>query len=304
MSTTHPDNLKSSWFKQKYYIDGGYLKPAPGQTPTRYNPMSLYKPSTTDQRVTSSLHHLFANIDSSNESEIEKFYTTYGPLGLFEEDIVNLVAFSPDLEHIYPMPKESPIAGVQRFSNELMPISDLQRRYHIPEDKLPFAFKGESFIPSTEVSSRDTWESLEDFRKELVKFRRIVNLRIALADKDIKQIKILFSDRKLQDDLTDKELLLITSGQILWDINSAMENRVYPILDFDDVGYGISKSITWQCDSLLTALYAMVFLDISRGALMKRCGKCGVYFESMRPNTKYCSPSCQASAKSQRFRNK
>ncbi|MHB1406708.1 MAG: hypothetical protein ACYCV0_14105 [Desulfitobacteriaceae bacterium] len=312
MSTTHADKLKSSWFRQKYYIDGGYIKPFTGQTPQRYNPLDFYKPSTPGHRSTDSLHHKFANLDLSKESEIEGFYTNYGPLGLFERDIINVVAFQPDLQNIYRMPDISPVAGVQRFSNELVPLDELINRYHIPEDKLPIPKPGDLVMPITEITALDTLERLEDFKAEVLRYRRTLDLRYSLADKDTGKLRdILVQDRhpstrKNVLEMNETELLITASGLVLWEVNGAMENRVHPRLTFNSSGYEISKEITWDCDSLLTALYVMIFLDISRGALTRRCLKCNQYFEPepSRPNTKYCSPSHQAAAKTQRLRNR
>ena len=65
-----------------------------------------------------------------------------------------------------------------------------------------------------------------------------------------------------------------------------------------------SLNFDWMFDSLLSAIYLMLLLDITQGKLLRRCSNslCGNFFVAMRPDNLYCSSECQNRAKQRRFK--
>jgi hypothetical protein len=308
MSNTHADILQGRWYRKKYYIDDGFIKPVPGARVEPYNIFDFYLPGN---RQRDSIHQIFASVDLNDDKAITGFYTRFGPLGLYNREIIKIVAFPPNLRHIYRMPESSPVAGVQRDINELMPMDMLMGKYHIPRDVFPIPIEGDLVLPDKKVATLDTWEPVDKFREECIRFRWILELRNAIADKNIMEIKELLESsnnqlyRNAVKGKDDNGLLYIATGAVMWAVNGEMENRVTPLLMFDERD-GISKKISWRCDSLLTALYTMIFLDITRGVLTRRCEneKCTKFFEAGNPKVRFCSTSCQSAVKTQRYRDK
>lgn len=300
-------NFKANWYRQKYYIDKGYLKPAPEAVVGEYNPFDFYR---TGNRIKDNLHHLFAGVDLSDEKEIVAFYSKYGPLGLYNRDILKIVAFPPYQSHLYPMPEKSPVAGVQRFTGELIPLPEIVAKYNIPMGKLPVPPKGDLVISEARPTILDTWESVKDFKYECERFKWVMELQSFIPGKDLPSIRRLFEESsneafwKVAKEKDETKILLTATGFVLWTINQELVYRAYPYLTFDESSTGISKDIFWQCESLLTAMYAMLLKDITRGVLSRKCEKCSQFFEAKNPDIKFCSISCQTSAKTKRFREK
>lgn len=309
MSTTHADIIKGRWYRQKYYIDRGFIKPAPGWKVDDYNPFDFYR---RGERERDNLHHIFASLDVDDDAAIEGFCSRFGLLGLFNREILKVVSYSPVMAHLFKLPENSPYIGVQRFLDVLMPMDELMDTFHIPEEKFLLPKQDDLVMPDTRITVLDTWESVKDFKRECITFRWIIDLQNAITDKDIPKIRELFrnSDSRVYQaaagEHDDTRILLGATGAVMWAVNGELENMVSPLLTFDDASNGISKNITWRCDSLLTSLYMMIFLDITRGVLTKRCEfeKCRRYFEASGPEVKYCTPSCQTRAKTKRYRDK
>ncbi len=307
MSNTHADILQGRWYRKKYYIDDGFLKPVPGARVEPYNIFDFYFPGN---RQRDSIHQIFASLDLNDDKAITGFCTRFGLLGFYDREIIKILAFPPN-QHNYQMPKSSPVAGVQRDIDELMPMDMLIKKYHIPKDRLPIPGEGDLVLPDKKVTTLDTCEPVDKFREECVRFRWILDLRNAIADKNIRNIRNILesSNNQLYRNAVarkdDDGLLYIATGAVMWAVNGEMENRVTPLLMFDERD-GISKNISWRCDSLLTALYTMIFLDITRGVLTKRCEneRCAKFFEAGNPKVRFCSTSCQSAAKTQRYRDK
>ena len=307
MSTTYPDELKIRWYKQKYYLDQGFLKPIIGGRRDEYNPFDLYKQGN---RAFDSLHFKFADLNLKDDTAIESFYSRYGPLGFFNREILKVVSYNPSLTHLFKLPNSSPVAGVHRFSDELIPMDDLIDKFHIPTSKLPIPNENDVVMPISEISSFDTWESVDEFKRECASFKMIVDFRHAVAKQNYPLIrKILLENCSNPDEIRsydNGQLLANANFFIIAYVNTELDNMVSPCLDFDQSSLGISKNITWRCNSLLTALYMMLFVDITRGASTCRCSneKCRRRFEPVKPGTKYCCPSCQTTAKTRRSRKK
>lgn len=304
MSTTHADTIKGRWHRRKFYIDRGFIKPVPGWRVDDYNPFDFYRPGERDN-----LHYIFASLDLGDEAAIEGFCSRFGLLGFFNRKILKIVSDNPSRAHRFNLPGNSPYAGVQKTSRELMSMDELIETFHIPEEKFPKPKEEDDVvIPNPRITVLDTWESVKDFQEECTTFRWIMDLQDAISEKDIPKIRELFHNRKYgevdKDD--DTSVLLSATVAVMWAVNGELENMVSPSLAFDDSSSGISKNITWRCDSLLTSLYMMIFLDITRGVLTKRCEfeKCRRYFEASGPEVKYCTPSCQTRAKTKRYRDK
>lgn len=317
----HADEFKMEWYKSGedgrplYFIAKGYIRTLPDRNVVLYNPLELYKENPID-RHSDNLHHVFANINLLNNKAIAEFYNKYGPLGLYEREVFNIVSFPPHLSHLYPMPSkrvgeswiDSPIAGVKWNSNELMPLRDLQKKYHISNDKLILPNPGDKILKTINITALDTWESLKEFKEMCKNFKALMALIVLLFKKetDIKNIKTILSDDLLINiaDFNDKEVLHYASHYVRREIAMNIENRVSPSLEIDDTGYRLSNKIIWKCDSLLTCMYLMAYCDITRGANLKRCEreKCRKWFESSRKETEYCSVKCQVAEKSKRYR--
>jgi hypothetical protein len=54
-----------------------------------------------------------------------------------------------------------------------------------------------------------------------------------------------------------------------------------------------SISRTWQCRTLLEALYMMFFLDLAQGRRILHCNNCGILFAESKRNVKFCGQRCE-----------
>lgn len=289
--------------RQNYYIENGFVIPISESQKESYNPFNEY--GKEGKRYNKSPHHVFASIDINNKEEIEWFYYNYGPLGLYKKEIRCLANYDPSFSHIFKLPDDSPVVGVQRFSSMLVPMNELVEEWHIPISKLPIPDTNGDYIPVDEVTPNDTWEKHDDFIDECLKFKWIMDLKEAYDKKEIERIKELLKSKPLSYDIEQadaKRIMFSASSYIVYTINSEIEHMVTPLLNWDDNGYGISKNITWRCENLLSSLYMMILLDITRGAYTFKCPKCNKWFDAQRLETTYCSPSCQTSSKEERKR--
>lgn len=308
MSTTHADILIGHWYRKKYYTDRGFLKPDPDSKAEHYNPFDFYNFSL-DGRVADYLHHKFANLDLNDEAKIENFYSSYGPLGLFNREIAKIVTFTPNIIFT-PISEKFFVAGVQRHSDDLMSTEEMSHLFHISEEKILDFKKGNFTDWDVRLTALDTWESIKDLKKECLLFRWLLDLQDAIFEDNILRIRDLFkqSDNKVYQDRSeksdDKGILLSASNTVIWMINAELQNMVSPLLSLN--GLKISKKVTWRCDSLLSSLYMMLFIDITRGVHTKRCThkKCGKYFESSTKENKYCTEACERKARQQRYRER
>jgi hypothetical protein len=65
-------------------------------------------------------------------------------------------------------------------------------------------------------------------------------------------------------------------------------SRVSPALGFDQGGF----SSSWNSETLLDALYVMLFLDAEYGRRIIRCDGCGILFAESKKNVTHCSDRC------------
>lgn len=80
--------FQTHWVKRKYVVSGGWIQPflGTGSEPTRYDPFDHYSPGSED----GSLHLWLLRLDLADEAEIERFVSSYGLLGLFQDQVVQL----------------------------------------------------------------------------------------------------------------------------------------------------------------------------------------------------------------------
>jgi hypothetical protein len=65
---------------------------------------------------------------------------------------------------------------------------------------------------------------------------------------------------------------------------------ISPMITFGDDG---RLTPTWRCNTLLQAMYLMLWLDLLRGSELRECGchDCATYFRKGPQDSKYCSPT-------------
>lgn len=238
------------WFRQKYYVDSGHIKPLAGVRLETYNPFDYYRHGN---RVVDNLHLQFANIDIDNEKQVEAFYSKFGPMGFLTREAE---------------PSEKYVIPVDRQGEEL-----------------------ENLLTSC-------WESVKAFRETNTAFRWLLDLNCAINEKDTVTLGALLGCGAQEE----KSILARSTTVILQELNSEVRCRVYPQLTFDAASLGISQTIAWHADSLLTALYMMLLSDVLQGVTVRKCEKCKRYFEATRSDVRFCSSQCQGAAKTRKHR--
>jgi hypothetical protein len=304
---TYKETPKMNWFNKKpYNVKNGFIVPKDENIHSKYNPFDLYE-NETEKRYSKSPHQIFANLDISNNKNIEDFYYNFGPLGFYNRDVIKLVTYNPIFAN-FKFPEGLPIAAVSRTpisvdyaDFELLPLDDLTEKYHIPKEKFIKANTEDILLQIPDINSFDTWESIKDFKDAQKTFSWLMALNSNLERKSIEKLKELFVINNIDTgyeikDASDKEILYTAANFIWFFINSELENKLSPLLVWDNVENKLSRSIVWRCESLLTSMYLMLLIDITKSKFNVKCSQCGNWFYAERSHGEYCSSNCKHSA--------
>jgi hypothetical protein len=308
LSNTKPiydETPRMRWCHNKEYeVKGGYIIPKVNGDPIDYNPFDFYE-KTTEKLYSESPHQVFSSIDLSNKRSIESFYYKYGPLGFYHKNIIKLVTYNP-LFSKFRFPEGIPIAAVSREGLNmdvdwmLHTFDDLISKYRIPKNKFKDVNQDNIWLnlSGIEIEPCDPSESLNDFMEACNQFKWIMDLNSNLERANYTELRQLLKSTGTItgyniDDANDKQISRTVSSLIFSSIYCELDKSVSPALDWDETGYRLSRNVTWNCDSLLTSMYLMLLLDITKSKFNTKCRKCGKWFTSVRSHGEYCSGSCK-----------
>lgn len=163
-------------------------------------------------------------------------------------------------------------------------------------------------------------ESVEYFKRECRMFKFVLSLFESVTLKDVNLLKKAYEEYNFTPSITlsddgniiepsNDELLQGAAELVLWNINERFENTLHPFINMvknTNVAYDyeIPKMFSWRCDSLISAMYLMMYLDYQSPFMNKTCEFCGKFYLSTRSNAEYCSKKCQEAEKQRRHRRK
>lgn len=145
---------------------------------------------------------------------------------------------------------------------------------------------------------------------------QVVRKTTILHSLNLPRVKMCLNQRRILDllwltrgwrcryQLSSKAFIVGATNVMMHHINEELASRSFPVLVFDAGRGNKTVSSSWDCSSLLTALYMMLYLDISSGVVTKRYPNCSRYFTAGKSSTAFCSVSCQNTAKIRSFRSK
>ncbi len=84
------------------------------------------------------------------------------------------------------------------------------------------------------------------------------------------------------------------------------EMRAVGVRDASGVGENGQPTRSWRCDTLLGAMYLMLYMDLMRNAKLSQCAldDCMEYFRPGAQNSIYCTPQHTSLASSRRWLGK
>jgi len=301
------DTMIGNWFRRPYILDEEVIKPLPGGKEGYYNPLDFYQ---AGNRSRDNLHHVFASIDTNDPEQVVSFYNNYGTLGIIGRDIVKIT-------RPYKVKGEKTgLLVVLRDSDELIPVKEFMERYDVPIGTFGSQYINTKQIPSIMDMASYAGESLDKFIYHHERLRWILDMLTALFIKDEDSVAMLLDDQKSSireliaaadiqleetSSLTERRAVVIEI--VVKHINTELANRTSVKLTSDTAKLSISRQLEWSFDSLLTALYMMVLMDIQRGVVSRSCEECGRYFETNRTDIQYCSTKCQSRANTRKHRD-
>jgi len=300
------ENTIGTWFKRPYIMDGEIIRPLPGGKEGYYDPFDFYNEGN---RSRDNLHHIFASIDTDDSKQMVSFYNNYGPLGIIGRDIMKITR--PYINE----GKQTGLLVVLHDSDDLIPVAEFMETYDVPVGEFGSRYIDSKQIPSILDVSLYAGESVEKFTYQQRRFRWILDMLTALFLKDEDKVSQLLKDQHpaikelmasanpyLQGKMSDTEKLASAMEIVVKHINAELANRTSVKVSSDTANLTISKQLEWSFDSLLTALYMMVLMDIQRGVISRSCEECGRYFETNRSDIQYCSTKCQSRTNTRKHR--
>lgn len=144
-----------------------------------------------------------------------------------------------------------------------------------------------------DIDSFDTCEYLEDFKEAHEKFTWVMNLNSNLEHRNANKLKeLLLSDNTyIEYDLqkaNDERIFSEASKYISYNINIQLNETVSVALSMHDSQKKLSRNIVWRCKSLITAMWLMLLLDITKSKFNAKCPECGKWFYAERSHGIYC----------------
>ncbi|HEY5588535.1 MAG TPA: hypothetical protein VIK86_06220 [Candidatus Paceibacterota bacterium] len=304
---TYEERPTMIWRNNKVYkIKDGFLVPEEKGEYSSYKPFDLYESKSNDLRYSGSPHQIFADVDISDNESIEDFYCKFGPLGFYDRDVIKLITYNPTRSN-FKFPSGLPIAAVLRnrvnsnSNSELLPLEDLKKKFHIPDEKFREKNINDVLFEIPDINSFDTWESLKSFKEAHEEFNWIMNLNSNLENKNAENLKKLLLLSKyplIEDDIkgaTDEQIFRQAATYIYFSINIRLKETVSVSLSFaptkdpkKDPILNLSRDIVWRCKSLISAMWLMLLLDITKSKFNAKCAECGKWFYAKRSHGLYC----------------
>lgn len=240
------------------------------------------------------IHTLWASINPSKTAEILAFVNLFGLPWINEPNIIESTSYEP-------------IVGYYGSLFRPVPIQEIQAELRLF-----------SWIATLAASVRGDLRQLREVLTE-----GFPNVREWPLAYDYVELELIYKGYAATID-TDSVEIALTAADVLETVFRIHQRHVVPRVIvgsleewgewFDALEQSSNKKCSpqfsiypsWEYDSLLSAMYLMLFLDFLQGRKIRKCGNslCGRFFKANRDDQKYCSPECQNRAKVRRSKKK
>lgn len=244
------------------------------------------------------LYVTFASVDDSNPAEIRKFCDKYGLLGLIHS-------------RRYQSRKNS--------EEYVMLLTNKERgSYSTINEDIPPDINDSLTVELIErMDEEENSESITDIQIEIIRMRAVLDTLDAMARKRDSSMLLSLTravclGAKGYDHTRDDGTIQPEYEQFLFaktnisEIISSYLGDISPVLRVDPDTRGFAGG--WQVDNLLAAMYLMLFLELSKGGLIKHCENetCSNFFSVSieKADKKYCSQSCARAQASRVYRRR
>lgn len=271
----------AKWFRRRYYIEDGYVRPIPGSAEVPYDLFGEYR------RGERSLWFELQSLSGANDRKLEDFCSFWGPLGILGDCVLQFwwpQQEGPEIFDRTGIGVDLPIHVTPGDAASNTPLALVVVRGPAPHlATRPVTEFCAEFFPDSDLTVLNN-----DDLRDLVVFGR---------DRYCERIEY-FEAASL--DIRAHAGYLIgqrSNEHALWSLNSRT-NRV-------TLGLGHSADgrweTTWQFPSLLSMAYLTLMLDAEAGRILA-CANCTKPFSAVRPErAMYCSSQCREQVK---YRNR
>jgi hypothetical protein len=253
------------------------------ERPLRYDPFEFYNKSGEKN-----LYLKFAGLDETKPGDIYNFISSYGFLGLnfpTEQEIVQ-----KNFEHMQSLIKNN----FKFYDDEIIPyqesIADITLEILLMRHVIEFC---------TALNSKDYFTLRSEY-ESIVKITSITNdpnitsridTQTATSQSWLKVVYRNFSPDEIPNDLTLGNII-INSGSFISGVIMQKYYEAFPSLHFINNNFQTS----WHCRTLMSVMYIMLYMDLTRGIVLKRCQNktCSGFFQVNGNDQRkiYCNENC------------
>ena len=303
-----------------------------------YNPFTHYNGSGERE-----LYLQFVAIDENDANDIFKFISTYGFLGFkddkernhqeelrqrqeelkqAEENHVNENEIHKKLEdaiknfaiHALKETIKNPLAAGDAILT-LMGIAGVEGNNLIKHlvDDTPENLQEQFFEYLRNLPPES--EKIEDIKQEILIMRCLVLLWQGIKSKNTAEVidqilnlsKIGFFPHKLDLGTSEDDAILVAASVALSHCINAKLVEVRPTISSTLSTTGCFQGL-WQTSNLLSAMYVMLYMDLTRGVTLRKCQNqpCKEFFSIYGNDDRkiYCCESCSSSQKQRDYRRR
>jgi hypothetical protein len=318
------------WRASRYKLDNeedpAFIEAAPGATWVRFTPFDLYKLTSRSREVTAGPHLLFLRLKRVMDEQPELFHKAlilfaeeYGLLGAFEQDYLeqpmlpegkNLVAPEAQIDY-----REGRLQRLDpaTIGKDLLMIKVGQRGWLLNRDwRSQIALPSEvRFSAKHPILDSEWWPTFQPPRP-VVPWEEIqedFGALFILDDASFTGVSILCTREPLAR--WRHSFAFFPSGDT--PVEQLIDNEGFP--SFNAFLQEVSPRVvigedgnldrSWYCRTLIQAMYAMLYLDLTGGNTIRKCqsGGCPNSFRvGSQSKSKYCSERCANRASTRRGR--
>jgi hypothetical protein len=316
------------WHRCRCEIQEGKIREIVGLPKEEYNPFDYYSWEG------SKLYLDFIKINEKEPEQIKTFVNTYGFLGLDQDPYDLLHRILKELHDSQLQRDEQLISAARHeIGHKLLmnvkeslqnkePIGPAIGKIIIDLTEEKFTFNNDDYLKmQADAAARAMFqpeeEDVQDYVSEIIKMRSIVDIKQAIDDKNsgmlLYHLLLLYerhdyivSVKDLEDHKDDFAYLqYLAKIRIQDEVNHELRN-ISPILDWNIEGPKFKG--TWMAHSLLSAMYAMLYMDLIGGKIIRKCHNetCNKYFTIYGSDERkiYCDPSCKRSQVQREYRRR